>query len=336
MKNILFDKKRLYPIVLILLMFVVYKYREHKKMKLQHVYGQTMGTTYNIKYLNDVDYKPQIDSILKEVNLSLSTYIPESEISQFNQNGVLDIKSKYFYNVISKSKIIFNNTNGAFDPTIMPLVNAWGFGFENKLAIDSSLIDSLLQFVDFTKISFDKNRVESTKNGMMLDFSAIAKGYGVDVIADFLKSKKIYNYMVEVGGEIVCLGKNYEDAIWRIGIDNPNYENDTDKKLAQIVELDNIALATSGNYRNFYLDENGVKRAHTINPVSGYPVTHSLLSVSVKAKTCMAADGYATALMVSGFENSKKIASSTDEIEVFLIYENDSKIETWSTSGFFN
>ena len=170
----------------------------------------------------------------------------------------------------------------------------------------------------------------------MLDFSAIAKGYGSDVIANFLKSKKIYNYMVEIGGEVVCSGKNDENKIWRIGIDNPKYEQEGGQQLSQIIELNNVALATSGNYRNFYIDSNGVKRAHTINPKTGYPVQHTMLSASVKAKDCITADGYATALMVLGFEESKKLANSLNEIEVYLIYNNNGNLENWNSDKFFD
>lgn len=332
-----FDKKRLYPIVLILLMFVVYKYRENKNEQLQKIEGETMGTTYHIKYLSNENLKPQIDSILIDINQSLSTYIPESEISTYNKNMFVDIKSPYFYPVFVKSKEIFKNTNGAFDPTVMPLVNAWGFGFEHKSQIDSTLIDSLLTHIGFQFIKAKKEvAVNTIAKKVMLDFSAIAKGYGSDVIANYLKSKNITNYMVEIGGEVICSGTNQEGVIWRIGIDNPKYGEESGDQLSKITELNNVALATSGNYRNFYVDDNGIKRAHTINPKTGYPVDHGLLSASVKAKDCMSADGYATALMVLGFDEAKKVVEKVNEIEAFLIYDNNGKLETWSSNKFFN
>ena len=331
-----FDKKRLYPIVLILLMFIVYKYRETQNKQLQVIEGETMGTTYHIKYLGKENLKEVIDSLLKEVNLSMSTYIPESEISTFNKLGHLNFKSNYFYPVINKSKEIYNNTNGAFDPTIMPLVNAWGFGFDNASVIDSLAIDSILTFVSFDHLSFDNKHVISNKKGVMLDFSAIAKGYGVDVISNYLQSENINNHMVEIGGEVKCSGINQKEEVWNIGIDNPKFQEEGGDRLTKVIQLKNVALATSGNYRNFYTDENGIKRAHTINPKIGYPVEHSLLSASVKAKDCMSADGYATALMVLGVEKSKEVVMSVNDIEAFLIFDNNGKLETWNSKGFFN
>ena len=317
-------------------MYVVYQYRENQSKQLQIIEGETMGTTYHIKYLGKENYKDSVDILLKKINQSLSTYIPSSEISQYNQQGKIKITSPYFYPVIKKSEEIYKNTNGAFDPTVMQLVNAWGFGFENKSKVDSVLIDSLLTYVSFSKITYDKHNVTSSQLGVMLDFSAIAKGYGVDEVASFLKSKKIKNFMVEIGGEVVCSGVNQEKKIWKIGIDNPKAENDGEEKISEILALNNKSLATSGNYRNYYTDSLGVKRAHTINPKTGYPVQHSLLSASVIANDCMTADGYATAMMVVGVEGAKEIINSIDEIEGFLIFDNSGTLETWSSEGFFN
>ena len=329
------DKSRIYPIVLLILMFVVYKYREHQNNQLQFIEGNTMGTTYHIKYLSKYNLKKEVDSILVDFNNSVSTYIPSSEISAFNKIAKLNYSSPYFYPIWMKSVDIYEKSNGAFNPLVMPLVNAWGFGFKNKERIDSSLIDSLVQLTDMSQMRYDDQQIKSLRKRTMIDFSALAKGYGVDVIADFLRSKKIYHFMVEIGGEVVCSGQNQDEKNWTIGINNPKYEEEGGEQLSQVIELNNMALATSGNYRNFYIDSNGVKRAHTINPKTGYPVNHSLLSASVKAKNCMTADGYATALMVLGFEEGKKVVEKVNEIEAFLIYDNNGKLETWSSNNFF-
>jgi FAD:protein FMN transferase len=325
-----FDKKRLYPIFLILLMYTVYVYRDNQQKKLQVIIGETMGTTYTVKYLGKENYKHHIDSLLIAVNRSMSTYIPDSEISRFNTVGNLTYESPYFYPVIAKAKEIYENTSGAFDPTVMPLVNAWGFGFKNKEKMDSLKVDSLLQFVGFSNITFDEQKVTAKKEGIMLDFSAIAKGYGVDVIGQFLRSNNILHFMVEIGGEVLCSGKNKEEEWWKIGIDNP----EGGENLSKIVSLQNEALATSGNYRNFYIDEQGAKRAHTLNPTTGFPAENTLLSASVKAKDCMTADGYATALMVLGADESKKLAQNTPEIAVFLIYSDSSEVVSWQSERF--
>ncbi len=328
-------RSAIYPIVLIALILVVYNYRESKKAeKFLEIEGSTMGTTYHVKYLDDngVNYKAPVDSVLILFNQSLSTYIPESEISTFNSKLSLNFKSEYFLPVLEKSKEVYLASEGAFDPTVMPLVNAWGFGFKNQENIDSLKIDSILAFVGFEHVKYTDSILIKDRQGVMLDFSAIAKGYGVDVVGELLESKGITNYMVEIGGEVRCRGKNNKGNIWLIGIDNPKY-NEDGKSIKATVKLENISLATSGNYRNFYI-KNGVKYAHTINPKTGYPVNHSLLSASVFAKDCMTADAYATAFMVMGHEKAIKL-SEKNGLLVYLIYQNEKggKEETYMSEG---
>lgn len=322
------NKNLLYSIALLLSMFVVYKCRQGNNPQASgiaqlSIEGNTMGTTYHIKYIDTLgrNLKPGIDSLLVAFNQSQSTYIPESEISQFNTHNQLTYQSRFFYPVLQKSKEVFDNTNGAFDPTIMPLVNAWGFGPGKNRLPDSATVDSLVQLVDFTKISFDSQEVRKLKEGVQLDMSAIAKGYGVDVVAQYLDQHNINNYMVEIGGEVVCRGTNKEGQIWKIGIDNPNIAQQQNKPLQAVVKLDNRALATSGNYRNFY-EKDGRKYSHTLSPVTGYPVEHGLLSVSVFAKDCITADAYATAFMVMGTEKAIELSNKLD-IDVFLIYNDE-------------
>jgi thiamine biosynthesis lipoprotein len=224
----------------------------------------------------------------------------------------------YFPQVLNASKTVYENTNGAFDPTVGPLVNVWGFGPGGPELKDSANIDVLLRLVGFDKINFDQKEVRKTVAGIYLDFSAIAKGQGVDVIADFLNKRGIENYLIEIGGELVAKGVNEKGELWKVGINRPD-EAASASDLYSIIALENRGMATSGNYRNYYIRDS-VKISHTINPATGYPVNHSLLSATVLAKDCMTADAYATALMVMGVERAIRLDSVLSEIEVFLIF----------------
>jgi FAD:protein FMN transferase len=287
--------------------------------------GTTMGTYYSIKYLDEGNrnFNDQIDSILHNFNQSLSTYIPGSEISRFNRQDTLKFDNPFFLPVLEKSKEIYKKTGGAFDPTVMPLVNAWGFGPLPRTTPDSTKIDSLLQLVGFNKVAWNHDKVYKLQSNVQLDFSAVAKGYGVDVIAEFLQEQGIKNLLVEIGGEIMCRGKNEQGNIWRVGIPNP-LPSESGSFLYASITLDNAAIATSGNYMNYY-ETNGKIISHTISPFTGYPVVHEVLSASVLASDCMTADAYATAFMVLGLEKSKEILENDDELEGYLIYvdEND-------------
>ena len=291
---------------------------------LHYFSGNTMGTVYNIKYLakKDKDYKAQIDSLLIDFNKALSTWDPESEISKFNRGLTLNNPSDYFLPVLEKSLDVWKHTDSAFDPTVMPLVEAWGF-LDSKNAVfpDSSTIDSILNFVGFDKIEFNQNKISKTKPSVALDFSAVAKGYGVDVIGNYLQEQSVNNFMIEIGGEILCKGENPGGQPWKIGINVPD-TTASRKDLYAIVSLEDKAVATSGNYRNYFV-KNGVMYSHTINPVTGYTVNHNLLSASVFADDCMTADAYATAMMVLGLDGSRKLLEKLKNIDAYLIYSTE-------------
>jgi len=282
--------------------------------------GETMGTTYSLTYLSQSgkNLQASVDSLLVVFNSSLSTYIPDSELSRFNRMDTLAFTLPYLPQVLNASKTVYEKTAGAFDPTVGPLVNVWGFGPGGPQLKDSTDIGLLLRLVGFDKVDFDQNEVRKTVAGVYLDFSAIAKGQGVDVIADFLNKKGINDYLVEIGGELVAKGVNEKGELWKVGINRPD-ETASASDLYSIIALENRGMATSGNYRNYYMKDS-VKISHTINPATGYPVNHSLLSATVLAKDCMTADAYATALMVMGVERAIQLDSALSEIEVFLIY----------------
>lgn len=338
-------KNAIYGIVLVMAMFAVYKYRESKSTAsatqhgtLTSFSGPAMGSTYSVKYVtlsaHAVTYQTQVDSILETFNQSLSTYRPDSEISQFNKGHAVAFKLPYFYPVLKKSEEVYKASGGAFDPTVGPLVNAWGFGTgKERKAPSQSRIDSLLQFVGFNHISFDEQSVRKAKEGMYMDFNAIAPGYAADVLGDFLEKKGIQDYMIEIGGEVLCKGKNAEGKYWTIGINNPEYEQKGGDALQAIVQLNNRALATSGNYRNYY-EQDGKKYAHTIDPKTGFPVQHSLLSVSVFAQDCISADAYATVFMVIGWEKATEFLKKNNKLDAFFVYADENgKLKTYTTSG---
>jgi len=263
----------------------------------------------------------------------MSTYQVNSDISKLNRNEAVLI-DKHFVKVLETSREIYEETEGAFDPTIGILVNAWDFGPEGKMELlDSLKVDSLMQFVGFDKV----NRINSSilkPIGTFLDFNAIAKGYGVDVIAEFLEHQNIENYLVEIGGEIRAKGINFEkQSDWKVGVENPNF--DGKQTILKSVTLYNESMATSGTYRKFITDKQGNRYSHIIDTKTGYPSKTNLLSISVIANDCMTADAYATAFKVMGIEKVKTFLKDHPELMVFLIFENDRKeLETLSLNGF--
>ena len=284
--------------------------------------GQAQGSFYHIKYLSEdgISYKTQIDSILLEVDSSLSIYKEYSLITQLNKGA--NIKTDALFNEVYHAAMqVYKETEGNFDCSVYPLVKAWGF-YDNQL-VDSIIIDSLkfrniLQFVGFDKISLIDDSLVLPK-GMSLDFNSIAQGYTVDVIAQFLESKGDSNYLVEVGGELLAKGRNADGNIWRVGVDKPTDSIDSYERFLFIIDLENKALATSGNYRKFY-EKDGIKYSHTINPFTAFPAQNRLLSVTVIHDNCMLADAYATAFMVMGIKKSKQFVKVHPEIEVYLVY----------------
>lgn len=297
--------------------------------------GQIFGTFYHIiyEYPGSEDLQSLILDKMNEFDLSLSTYKPQSVISRVNNNDSTVVLDSYFLTVYNKSREVSDRTEGAFDMTVAPLVNAWGFGFKNKLDPDSIPVDSLLELVGYKKVHLIDGKLLKDDPRIMFDASAIAKGYGVDVVADFLESKGVENYMVEIGGEIRAKGKNNKGKIWRVGIDKPiDDPSSLSREIQDVIELGKGAMATSGNYRQFYIKD-GKKYAHTIDPRLGYPVQHSLLSASVIAPDCMTADAYATAFMVLGLEKSIEIVEKDTLMEAYFIYsDNDGNLKTFTTA----
>lgn len=298
--------------------------------------GFAQGTSYHITYghPDSVNYQDQIDSILRDFDLSLSGYDSASVISRINRNET-DIVDEKFIEVFKVAQKVNIVSEGAFDITVMPLVNAWGFGPGLKTNIDSTVIDSILQYVGMDKVKIEGNRLIKEDPGVSIDLNAIAQGYSVDIVAEFLENEGIDNYMVEIGGEVKTRGKNPKGQIWKIGIDRPEFGNILPgMNLKAIIELNEKSLATSGNYRKFY-EEEGVKYSHSIDPLTGYPVKHEILSATIVAESCMIADAYATACMVTGLEQAKEMIKDLDDVDAYLIYgDPEGQYQVWKSKGF--
>lgn len=307
-------------------------YAQQEPVKIE---GEAQGTTYHISYFdkNNRDFKPEIVQILKDFDLSVSTYIPNSIISKINSNQQHVEVDKYFIACFKKAKEVWKNTDGAFDPTVYPLVNAWGFGPGKKQKIEPKKIDSILKFVGFDLIKLKGKHIVKKDPRVQLDFNAFAQGYSVDVVSDFLNSKGIASYVVEIGGEVYAKGKKNDGSNWTVGIEKPIDNKESTNDLKALVSLENLAIATSGNYRRFII-EDGVKYAHHIDPKTGYPTKNNLLSASIFAKECISSDANATGVLVMGLEKAKLFLTEHPELQAYLIYSDEKgNYQEYETSG---
>lgn len=293
--------------------------------------GKTMGSGYNITYIDSVasDYKPQIEQLLLTFNQKLSTYDSTSLLSKVNAQASMRVsgQERYLIECIEIAKKIHQNTDGYFNPAIKPLVNYWGFGYKEKRPIanaDPKVVDSLLRLTNFDKVeliwspSRDSLTINKTVVGTQMEFNAMAPGYAADLIAELLESKNVHNYLIEVGGEILAKGALANGKFWRVGINTPT-EGAAYDDFQAIVELRDVALATSGNYRSFY-EAGGKKYVHTINPKTGYTEQNTLLSASVFAPTCAEADAFATACMAMGIDKAVTMLEKNPTISAYFIY----------------
>ena len=307
--------------------------RRNQQSNYNSIKGLVFGTVYKITYQHEGDLKPEIEAELQRFDNSLSPFNDSSVISRVNRNEEL-VTDSFFQNCFNRSMEISRETKGAFDITVAPLANAWGFGFKKGAFPDSLMIDSLLQITGYEKVKMDNGKVIKQDPRTMLSCSAVAKGYSVDVVARLLDRKGIKNYMVDIGGEVVVKGKNPSNNLWRIGINKPVDDSlAVNQDLQTILEISDLGLATSGNYRNYYYKD-GKKYAHTIDPRTGYPVQHSILSSTVIAKDCMTADALATAFMVMGLEKAETFCKANPEIDAYFIYSGENgEFKTYYTEG---
>ncbi len=297
--------------------------------------GFAQGTTYHITYFDkqNRDFQPEVEKILSDFDKSVSTYLPSSIISRINRGEKNVVLDKYFITCFNKAKDVWKNTDGAFYPTVYPIVNLWGWGPGKKQKVEKKIVDSILQFVGFEKIELKGNKVVKKDPRVGLDFNAFAQGYSVDVVSEFLNSKGISQYIVEIGGEVYAKGKQPNGDYWTVGIEKPIDNKDSLNPLRAIVNLENMAVSTSGNNRRYTIID-GVKYAHHIDPKTGYPTNNNLLSASVFAKDCITTDANATGLLVMGLEKSKKFLELHKELQAFLIYSDEKgNLKVYQTSG---
>lgn len=326
MKNCLF--------ALLLLLFLSC---ESPKNNLNIIEGDAIGTTFTVRYLaaGSNNYEFKIDSLIAAINKSVSTYIPTSDLSKINKGDTSVFADANLQEVFIKSEKIYRETEGAFDPTVGVLVNAWGFGPEKPIEnLDSLKVQELLKFVGYDKVKLENGKIKKLYPEIYLDFNAIAKGYLVDMLSRMFEKNGIANYMVEIGGEIRARGQNEKGLPWKIAIENPNA--DGTRSFATVIELKDESIATSGNYRKFKVKEDGTKYVHTINPKTGFAKESNLLSASVISKSdCADVDAYATAFMEMGFEKSKDFLKNHPELKAFLIYVDEKgEMQTYKSDNF--
>ncbi|SUC34706.1 Thiamine biosynthesis lipoprotein ApbE precursor [Providencia rustigianii] len=308
----------------------------------QNFQGQTMGTYYSVKYVTDSSeptpevIQTEIDKRLEEVNDQMSTYRPGSELSRFNQSTEVNVPfpvSAATAKVVSKAIEINKLTDGSLDVTVGPLVNLWGFGPEGRVtkAPTDEDLAKRRAWIGIDKLAVQDNNLIKTIPELYVDLSSIAKGYGVDVVAEYLESLNINNYMVDIGGEVRTKGKNGKDAPWRIAIEKPATDG-VSQTAQEIIEPGNLSIATSGDYRN-YFEQDGVHFSHTIDPKTGKPISHKLVSITVLADDCMTADGLSTGLNVLGPEAGLALAEKMN-VPVFMIVKTDKGFEERYTKAF--
>jgi thiamine biosynthesis lipoprotein len=299
--------------------------------------GFAQGTTYSVIYNSECDIDPlsmkvEIDSLLMRFDYSLSTYNENSLITALN-NGIDVVPDFFMMEVFNRAKEISRLSDGAFDITMGPLINAWGFGPDAQRRFKPQMLDSLMQLVGMDKISISEDKISKMDKNMYIDVNAIAQGYSVDVICDYLISRGVERCLAEVGGEVRTIGSKYSDKAWQVAIDKPKDNNHIPgADIQAIMKLNNKSLATSGNYRKFYVGGDGVKYSHTIDPLTGSPVQHNLLSATIITNDCISADAFATVCMVLGLEKSKLLLNKYDFLEGYLIYSDDNgEFRTWYT-----
>ncbi len=313
-------------------LFITFINAQQEPMRME---GLAQGTSYHITYFDSKnrDLQPEIEKILTDFDKSVSTYVPTSIISRVNANDKKVKVDKYFIACFNKAKEVWKNTNGAFDPTVYPLVNAWGFGPGKKQKIEKTKIDSILKFVGFNLIELKGNKVIKKDPRVSLDFNAFAQGYSVDVVSEFLSTMGITSYIVEIGGEVFAKGKKPNGDNWKIGIEKPIDNKESENAFKALVKLENLAIATSGNYRRFIL-EDGVKYHHHIDPKTGYPTKNNLLSASVFATECISSDANATGILVMGLDKAKEFLIAHPELQAYLIYSDDKgNYQVYETQG---
>jgi thiamine biosynthesis lipoprotein len=303
-------------------MFTLISCNQSPVLVKHQIQGEAQGTYYAITYydVEENDLRPQFDSILQAFDLSASNYHNLSIISKVNRNEEVELDDVFKGN-FNLAMEVAALTDGDFDITVRPLVNAWGFGQSKINNMDSTIVDSLMQFVGYRKVKIQNGRIVKQDPRLQLDFDALAQGYSVDVLAKWLSNKGLKHYLVDVGGEVFASEMKLDSSLWKVGVEQPKDRATYGENLAAVLPLSNQGMATSGNYRKFYVKD-GVRYSHTINPHTGYPAAQTLLSTTVIAANAATADAFATAFMVMGLEKTKAFVAQHPELEVYLIFSD--------------
>ena len=327
---------RITPLVLILTL-LGFVSCEEKEKEYRTYQGEIFGTYYRIQTSElEKDFQPAFDSVFALINSASNSYIQESEVSAFNQSGFLKDPSFTFREMMDSAQKYHELSQGFFEPTLFPLIKAWGFSFEQRESMDSAKVAELKNLIGFTqKISKTDSGYFATQNEVKLDITGLGEGYAIDKLAEVLEKAGVENYLVEIGGEMKAKGLNSRGAVWSIGIEDPiQVELGNTNVLLAKVELDHLAISSSGNYRKFYVDENGIRRPHILDPETGFPVSHSMVSVSVIANSATEADALATAFMSMGPEKAKALAESIPGLEAMFVIGGKDSLTIEYTSGF--
>ncbi len=322
------------PLLLLLIVGTIAILHQHNNKPFQYFEGFVFGTVFHVTYQSDEPLDSLITSGLDQVDATLSMFNPVSTLSRINENKPVETDDM-FTEVVSLALRIAADTDGAFDPTVAPLVNLWGFGYKRGQTPSQEALDSIRPYVGYQKVSLTpEGQLQKSDPHVSMDLSAIAKGYGCDVVAAILRKHGVKNFMVEIGGEIVASGQSPKQQPWRIGVTKPNDDPNSDEgEVQHIMKLTDCAIATSGNYRNFYYRD-GKKYAHTIDPKSGQPVQHSMLSATVISDSGAKSDAYSTAFMVMGLDKAKQVLSRHPELRAYFILSTpDGGTTTWMSEG---
>ena len=303
--------------------FIIFACRpDRSPQKIQFI-GEAQGTYYAVTYFaaDTLVSQTEIDSLLRAFDLSASVWVDQSVISRINRNEPGVVPDEHFIKIFKIAQRISEDTYGAFDITVGPLVNAWGFGFKNRQNMNQRIIDSLLPLVGYRKVTLSNGRIIKSDTAIQIDYNAIAQGYSVDLSGGFLESRGINNYLVDIGGEVLAKGTKPGDSPWVVGIEKPAEEATSERELRATIKISDRAVATSGNYRKYY-EVDGIKYSHTIDPKTGYPVQHSMLSATVVSDSAAIADAYATAFMVMGLEKALEFLERHPDMEAYFIYSD--------------
>lgn len=305
------------------------------KNNFRTIQGEVFGTYYRFQIDSDKEFSKQMDSIFIVIDKAANSYASNSEISTFNKTGFIKEPSSTFLSMLIKAKKYHQVSKGYFSPSLYPLIKFWGNDLKDSPQIDSVKVDSILKLTSFNNLAFDANQIIALKKGVKIDLSAMGEGYALDAIASVLDGANVSNYMVEIGGEMKCKGKNPDNKIWQVGIENPTIPiSERGSSLMKIVKLYNKALSTSGNYRKFYMDIYGNRYAHIIDSKTGYPIKSNLLSVSIISQSSTTADALATACMAMGTERAIEFIEQNPDIESFLIFQERGELKTWQSNNF--